>query len=165
VFFELLWCCFQVSQPVYPLLWMWQQALDEQFTLSSAISQIISWHTPTLLNLISPHNNDSTCSIHLLECVVLVVKDPSTLTLTNASCHAAVDHDISFVPTRSLCTLQLWNLRRRVLHHRDHDFTSLRSDFSKPSDVLHWLLLWYINETQNTIAHNGKFKFNHWHHF
>ena len=79
VFFELLQCCFQVSQPVYPLLRMWQRALDERFTLPLAISQIISRHTTTLPNLICPHNDDSTCSICLMKHVVLVFKDPHGL--------------------------------------------------------------------------------------
>jgi len=50
LFFESSWCCFQASQTVYPLLQMWQRALDEQFTLPLAISQIISRYTSTLPN-------------------------------------------------------------------------------------------------------------------
>jgi len=75
VFFKLSQCCFKVSQPVYPLLRMWQQALDEWFTLPLAISQIIFWYTPISPNLICRHNDDSTSSIHLMKCVVLIFKD------------------------------------------------------------------------------------------
>jgi len=75
VFFESSRCCLQASQPVYPLLRMWHQALDEWFTLPLAISHIISQHTPRLPNSISPHDDDSTHSIRLMKHVVLVFKD------------------------------------------------------------------------------------------
>jgi len=76
VFFEVSQCCFQASWRVYPLLRMWQRALDQLFPRPLVISQIISWHTPTLPNSICPHNDDSTRSIHSMMRVVLVFKDP-----------------------------------------------------------------------------------------
>jgi len=76
VFFESSRCCFQLSRPVYPPLRMSQWALDERFTLSLAISQIISRHTSTLSNSISPHDDDCTCSIRSMKHVLLVFKDP-----------------------------------------------------------------------------------------
>jgi hypothetical protein len=76
VFFELLRCCFQASQPVYTLLQMCQQALDEHFTLPLALSQTISWHTSMFPNSISPHDNDSSYCIPLMNRVVPVFKDP-----------------------------------------------------------------------------------------
>jgi len=79
MFFESSQCCFQVSQPVYPLLRMWQRALDEMFTLHVAISQIISQHTPTSPNSIRPRYNHSTSSIHSMKRVVVVFNDPHGL--------------------------------------------------------------------------------------
>ena len=79
VFFESSRCCFQASRPVYPRLQMSQRALDERFTLPLAISQIISRHTPTSPNSISPRDDDSTRSIRLMKRVVLVFKDPHGL--------------------------------------------------------------------------------------
>jgi len=79
VFVESSQCCFQASWPVYPRLRMWQQALDELFTLPLAISQMISRHTPTSPNSISPRDDDSTRSIRLMKRVVLVFKDPHGL--------------------------------------------------------------------------------------
>ena len=76
VFFGLPRCCFQASRPVYPRLRMWQSALDERFTLPLEISQIISQHTLTSPNSISPRDDDSIHSIHLMKSVVLVFKDP-----------------------------------------------------------------------------------------
>jgi len=139
VFFESSRCCFQASRPVYQPLRMWQRALDERFTLPFALSQTISWHTPTSPNSISPRDDDSTRSIHLVKHVVFVFKDPHGL----------------IWPT--IVTMQKWftrfNLlirdhqqlavrRGRVMHRRDYDFTRLRSDFSEPSVLLHILLLW-----------------------
>jgi len=63
------------SRPVYPRLQMWQCPLDEPFTLCLARSQINSRHTPMLPNLITPRNDDSTCSIRSMKHVVLVFKD------------------------------------------------------------------------------------------
>ena len=79
VCFESSWCCFQVSRLVYPMLGMWPRALDERFTLPLAISQIISRHTPTSPNSISPHDDDSTHCIHLPTRLVVVFKDPHGL--------------------------------------------------------------------------------------
>jgi len=76
VFFEWSWWCFQVSRPVYPLLRMWQSALDEWFTLPLAISRIISRYTPTSPNWICPCNGHSTRSIRWMERVVVFFKDP-----------------------------------------------------------------------------------------
>jgi hypothetical protein len=76
VFFESSPCCFQASRPVYPRLRMWERALDERFTLPFAISKVISRHTPTSPNLISPRDDDNTHSIRLMKRVVLVFKDP-----------------------------------------------------------------------------------------
>jgi len=59
-------------------------------------------------------------------------------------------------------TLQ-FNCHGRVLHQCDYDFTRLRSDFIKPSVLLHLLLLWYIDETYNQIAHKGYSKCDHCH--
>jgi len=78
-FFELSLSCFQASWPVYPHLQMWQWALDTRFTLSLAISQIISTHTHTLRNLIRPANDDSTDSVRLMKHVVCLFKDPTSL--------------------------------------------------------------------------------------
>jgi len=75
VFFESSRCCFQASRPVYPLLRMWQRALDERFRLLLSISQIIPRHTPTSPDLISPRDDDSTHSIRSMKPVVLVFKD------------------------------------------------------------------------------------------
>jgi len=68
-------CCFQMWRPVYPLLRMWQLALDKRLTLPPVLSQIVSWHTPTSPNSICPRDDDSTRSIHLMKRVVLVFKD------------------------------------------------------------------------------------------
>jgi len=76
VFFDLLRGCFQASQLVYTLLRMWHWALDEQFALSLAISQIISRHTPTLPNSICPHDDESTHSVRLMQHAVVAFKDP-----------------------------------------------------------------------------------------
>jgi len=76
VFFELSRCCFQEPQPVYPPLRRWQRAHDERFTLSSAISQIISRHSPTSPNLICLREDYSTRSIHLIKGVSLIFEDP-----------------------------------------------------------------------------------------
>jgi len=75
VFFESSQWAFQVSRPVYPLLRMWQQALDEQFTLPLAIIEIIAQDPPTSPNSICPRNDDSNRSIRLINHVVLVFKD------------------------------------------------------------------------------------------
>jgi len=79
VFFESSRCCFQVSWPVCPRLRMWQRALDEWFTLPLAIWLIISRQTPTSPNSISPCDDGSTRSIHLMKRVVLVFQDPHGL--------------------------------------------------------------------------------------
>jgi len=75
VFFESSGCCDQASRPVYPLLRMWQPALDEWFTLPLVISHTLSQHTLTLPNSISPHDDGSTRSIRLINDVVPVLKD------------------------------------------------------------------------------------------
>jgi hypothetical protein len=74
--FELSQCWFQGTRPVHPLLRIWQQALEERFTIPLAVSQIISWHTPAAPNLIYPCDHDTTCSIHLMTCEVLECTDP-----------------------------------------------------------------------------------------
>ena len=79
VWFGSLQCCLQASRPVYPLLWMWQWALDEWFTLCLAVSPIISQHTPMLPNSICPHADDGTHSLCFMQRVVLVLKDPHGL--------------------------------------------------------------------------------------
>jgi len=76
VFFESSWCCFQVSWLVYTLLRIWQQALDEQFTLRLEMNQSISRHTPISPNSMSPHDYDSTHSIQSIMRVLIVSKDP-----------------------------------------------------------------------------------------
>jgi len=76
MFFESLQSCFQAAQPVYPLLRVRQEALDEQFTLSLLISQIISRQTLTSPNSICPRNDDSTRSIRVMKHVVRVMKEP-----------------------------------------------------------------------------------------
>ena len=93
VSFESSRCCLQASRPVYPLLGMWQWALDEWFTLPLAISQIFSWHTPTSHNSIGTRDDDSTRSIRSMKRVVLVFED-SWLNVTNDGYHAEVVHDI-----------------------------------------------------------------------
>jgi len=72
--------------------------------------------------------------------VVLVLGDPSWHNLTNDSYHPEVVYDIEFVDTRSFSSLQLFNLRGRVMHHHDYDFMHSRSGFSKQSVPLHLLL-------------------------
>jgi len=146
-FFHLSRCCFPDSRPVWPLLQTWQQALDEWFTLPLTILQIIYRNTPMLPNWIRPSDDDCTRSIWLMKHLVLIVKVPSWLNLTNDCYHAEVVHDISFVHTRSFSSLQLFNSQGRVMHHRNCDFMPFRSDFSKTSVSLHLLLLWYIDET------------------
>jgi len=94
VFFESSRYCSQGLRLVYPLLRMWQRALDKRFPLPLGKSQFISRHTPTLPNLISPRNDDSSHSICLLKCVVLVFKDTHGFNLTNHSHHAEVVHYI-----------------------------------------------------------------------
>jgi len=79
VLFELSRCCFQVSRSFNPLLRMWQRALDEQFTLPAAISQIISQCTPTSPNSICDRYTNCTGSVRLMKCVLLVFKDPYRL--------------------------------------------------------------------------------------
>jgi len=79
VFIESSRGCVQASWPVYPRSRMWQSALHKQFTLPLAISQIISPHTPTLPNSISPRDNDSTGSIRLMKHLVLLFKNPHGL--------------------------------------------------------------------------------------
>ena len=75
VFIEWSQYCLQASRPVYPLFWMWQKAHDEHFTVSLAISQSVSCHTPTSLNWISPRIDNSTRSIRFMLHVVLSLKD------------------------------------------------------------------------------------------
>jgi len=82
VFFESSAWSIQASRPVYPQLWMWHWAIDELFTLPSAISQILPRQISTLPNLISQGNNDSTCSIYLMKHVVLAFKYPQGLIWT-----------------------------------------------------------------------------------
>jgi len=79
VCFEWSWCCFHVSRLVNPMLRMWPRALDEQFTLRLAISQIISLHTPTSANSISTHDDNSSRCIHSTMRSVFVFKDPHGL--------------------------------------------------------------------------------------
>jgi len=79
VCFESSQCCFQVARPVYPLLRMWQRALDKWFTLPLAITQMIARQTPTSPNSICSHDDDSTRSICSMKSVVRVVKDPHGL--------------------------------------------------------------------------------------
>jgi len=50
------------------------------------------------------------------------------------------------------------------MHHREHDFTRVRSDISKQSLPLHSLLLWYIDKSWNKIAHKGNPKSDYWNH-
>jgi len=145
VFFELSRCCFQVSQSVYPLLRMWQRALDIPFTLSLVISQFISRHTPTLPNTLCPHLDDSTRSVRLMMRVVHLLKAPPGLIwpmiVTMQKWFTIFDVWIQ------VCHYLQFNRRGRVMHHCDYDVTQLRSDFSKPSVPFHLLLLWYIDKT------------------
>jgi hypothetical protein len=144
LFFELSQCCFQASRPVYPRLPMWQWALDKWSTLPFAISEIISRHTPTSPNSITPRDVQNARSIRLMKRVVLV---------------SQARHGLIWpVIVTRLKWFMIFNLlikhhqklavrRGRVLHRRDYDLTHLRSDISKPLVLLHLLLLWYINET------------------
>jgi len=79
VLFELLRCWCQASWPVYPLLRMCQRALEDKFTLPVAISQSITRRTPTLPSSIYSCDDESACSIHLIEHVVLAIKKPHGL--------------------------------------------------------------------------------------
>jgi len=116
VFFESLRCCFQTSEPAYPPLWMWQHALDEQFAIPLAISQIICWHNPTSPNSICYRNYDSTRSIRFMHCVGVVFKDPDgviwTMIMTLQKWFTIFDLLI-----QDHTTLQ-FNRRGRVMHHR-----------------------------------------------
>jgi len=162
VLFQSSRCCFQASQPVYPLLRMWQWRLDERFTLRLATLQIISRQTPTLPYLISPRDDDSTRSIHLKMRVVLAFKDPHGLIWP-----MIVTRQKWFTIFNLLIQDPLYlavQLSREGLHHRDYYFVHLRSHFSKPSVLLHLILLWWIDETYNKIIHKGNTKSDHWHH-
>jgi len=69
-------CSVPISQPLYPLSRMWQLALDELRTPPLAISHIISPHTLKSPNSICPHGDVSSCYVHSMKSVVLVVKYP-----------------------------------------------------------------------------------------
>jgi hypothetical protein len=144
VFFESSRCCFHASRPVYPRLWVWQWALDERFIIPLAISHLNSQHTPRLPNSISSRNDDSTHSLRLMKHVVLDFKDPHGLIRT-----MIVTMQKWFTIFNLLILDREWLAirRRRVMHRRDYDFTRLRTDFSKPSVLLHWLLLWYVDKS------------------
>jgi hypothetical protein len=161
VFIGLSLCCYETSRPKYKRLLLWQRVLDEMFTLHLDISQIISPHTATSPNLVSPCADASSRSIRLMKRLVPVFQDP---------------HDFIWA---MIITMQKWFItiilviqdlqqlvvrRGMVMHYRDHDLTHLRSDFSKRSVLLHLLTLWYIDETMNKIAHKGNPKFHYWHH-
>jgi len=50
-----------------------------------------------------------------------------------------------------------------VTHHRDHDFTHWKVDVSNTSVLFHVQLLWYIDRTEDEIAHKGNRSSYHWH--
>jgi len=79
LFFELSRCCVQVSQPMYPLLGMWQWPLDERITLALTISQVISWETLASPNSMCLGNDDSTPSVTSMKRLVYIFKDPHCL--------------------------------------------------------------------------------------
>jgi hypothetical protein len=159
VCFESSRCCFEWLRPVFPHIWMWQPALDKRLILPLAISQIISPQTPRSLNSISPRDDDSTRTIRSMKCVVLVFEDPHGLIwpmIFTMQTWFKIDN-LLIQDRRSFAVC-----RGRVMSRCQYDFKRLNSDFSKPSVRLHLLLLWYIDETKNKIAHKGHPKSDHW---
>jgi len=67
VIFQLLWCGVQVSQPVYPLLCLWQQVLQEWLILSLARLQTICWYTRSWRNWTCHCSDDSTHSVRSMK--------------------------------------------------------------------------------------------------
>jgi len=76
VFCALSRCGSQVSQQVNTIFRLWQGAHDEPFTLPRGMFQIISWYTSMSPNLISPCDDDSTHSICIMKCIMVVFEYP-----------------------------------------------------------------------------------------